>query len=745
MSLPACRTAWLALLLFGASSDLKASVDLGEMAALRAADRHAAAADLGLKGVLEQPWDHSLRYLVADSLERAGRLDEAAAQFSALQGTPLQGAAQGRLAALAGRTPSRPAAAPVDAAPTRVAIAARPAPAMPQAVTPPPAATAAMPAARTTSLASTALASTARAAPAVREPAATVAAPASAPVNQTARVTTSPTTATTPGALAAPRRLGSPATATPAQPRTLAAPPPAQTNSNTASTQPRRLGSPATATPAQPRTLAAPPPAPTNSNTASAQPRKLGSPATTTANTQPRRLGAPASLAAPAGRPAARPPAAAPATPTQRIDALYAKGEYAKAGAEGLALLEKAPIDAELHLKVANSLAWSGKLQAGQAQYRALFDSKVDRDARLGLANTQRWNGRFDLAMAGYQAVLDRHPDDSDALEGMRQSRLGLAPRTTFGVDYTTDINPVERRGAMLGHRWHNASGDTRYEVKLARYDDSIEWEIPPLSIRDPLPIPRRAETSRQSLSASIEMLGHPLQPQLTLSLQQQSAHPPQPPLPPRLAVLEAGLLQERDDDSIFGSARIKLYEWPVWFRAGRLDWSHEALAPRAALRGLVARHSGLEAMGEFDWGQLYGQVDYYGITDGNSISAAQLRWTPSWRPLGARWRPLLGVEFRQAMRPAAEYWSPSLGHGSAYAGFSGDWSLGRWSLYGSAQYGTPLLEESGTSWSLSLGGRYQFAEDLAFSFGFWRMSSFRDNAAYGARSANLQVEKVWR
>ena len=711
MSLPACRTAWLALLLFGASSDLKASVDLGEMAALRAADRHAAAADLGLKGVLEQPWDHSLRYLVADSLERAGRLDEAAAQFSALQGTPLQGAAQGRLAALAGRTPSRPAAAPVDAAPTRVAIAARPAPAMPQAVTPPPAATAAMPAARTTSLASTALASTARAAPAVREPAATVAAPASAPVNQTARVTTSPTTATTPGALAAPRRLGSPATATPAQPRTLAAPPPAQTNSNTASTQPRRLGSPAT----------------------------------TTANTQPRRLGAPASLAAPAGRPAARPPAAAPATPTQRIDALYAKGEYAKAGAEGLALLEKAPIDAELHLKVANSLAWSGKLQAGQAQYRALFDSKVDRDARLGLANTQRWNGRFDLAMAGYQAVLDRHPDDSDALEGMRQSRLGLAPRTTFGVDYTTDINPVERRGAMLGHRWHNASGDTRYEVKLARYDDSIEWEIPPLSIRDPLPIPRRAETSRQSLSASIEMLGHPLQPQLTLSLQQQSAHPPQPPLPPRLAVLEAGLLQERDDDSIFGSARIKLYEWPVWFRAGRLDWSHEALAPRAALRGLVARHSGLEAMGEFDWGQLYGQVDYYGITDGNSISAAQLRWTPSWRPLGARWRPLLGVEFRQAMRPAAEYWSPSLGHGSAYAGFSGDWSLGRWSLYGSAQYGTPLLEESGTSWSLSLGGRYQFAEDLAFSFGFWRMSSFRDNAAYGARSANLQVEKVWR
>lgn len=743
MSSPACRTAWLALLLFGASSDLSASVDLGEMAALRAADRHGAAADLGLKGVLEQPWDHSLRYLVADSLERAGRLDEAAAQFSALQGTPLQGAAQGRLAALAGRAPSRPAAPPVDTAPTRVAIAARPAPAMPQTVAPPLRTTPAAPAAR-----ATALASTARAAPAIREPAATAAAPASAPVNQTARVAAPATTATTPGALAAPRRLGSPATATPAQPRTLAAPPPAAATATTANTQPRRLGSPATAAPAQPRTLAAPPPAPRNANTASTQPRRLGSPATataSTANAQPRRLGAPASLAAPAGRPATRPQAAAPATPTQRIDALYAKGEYAEAGAEGLALLEKAPIDAELHLKVANSLAWSGKLQAGQAQYRALFDSKVDRDARLGLANTQRWNGRFDLAMAGYQAVLDRHPDDSDALEGMRQSRLGLAPRTTFGVEYTTDINPVERRGAMLGHRWHNASGDTRYEVKLARYDDSIEWEIPPLSIRDPFPIPRRAETSRQSLSASIEMLGHPLQPQLTLSLQQQAAHPPQPPLPPRLAVLEAGLLQEREDDSIFGSARIKLHEWPVWFRVGRLDWSHEALAPRAALRGLVARHSGLETMGEFDWGQLYGQVDYYGITDGNSISAAQLRWTPSWRPLGTRWRPLLGVEFRQAMRPAAEYWSPSLGHGSAYAGFSGDWSLGRWSLYGSAQYGTPLLEESGTSWSLSLGGRYQFAEDLAFSFGFWRMSSFRDNAAYGARSANLQVEKVWR
>ena len=645
MRVPTWRATCLAVLLFVPPTPGRSAVDLGELATLRAADRHDAAAELGLRGILEQPWDHSLRYLVADSLERAGRFDEASAQFSALHGTPLQGAAQGRLATLAGRTDHRSPALPAATIATPGQAATAPALAPPRSPT----------------------------------TAATVARPAMA-VNQTARAASA------------------------------SAPAPAQ---------PRRLGAPASLAPPATSTASAP------------------------ASAQPRRLGAPASLPQPATLAEGRPSTSPPIPPAQHIEALYAKGDYAEAGAQGLALLEKAPIDAELHLKVANSLAWSGKLQAGQAQYRALFDSKVDREARLALANTQRWNARFDLAMAGYQAVLDRHPDDSDALEGMRQSRLGLAPRTTFGAEYTTDINPVERRGATLGHRWHNASGDTRYEVKVVRYDDSIDWVIPANGLRDP-EIPRRAETRRQSLSASMEMLAHPLQPQLMLSLQQQVAIPP-PPLPARLAALESGPQVRRNDDAIFGTARIKLYEWPVWFRVGRLDWSHEALAPRAAIFGLVARHSGLEALGEFDWGQLYGQVDYYGITDGNSISAAQLRWTPSWRPLGARWRPLLGLEWRQAMRPAAEYWSPSLGHGSAYAGLSGDWTLGRWSLYGSAQYGTPLLEESGTSWSLSLGGRYQVAEDLAFSFGFWRMSSFRDNAAYRARTANLQVEKAWR
>ena len=643
---------WLHLLLLGVAPVAWAEVDMGELTALRAADRHGAAADLGLQAVLAQPWDHSLRYLVADSLERAGRFDEAATQFSALQGTPLQGAAQGRLTALAGRGTARP-------------VAASPAPV-------PTPATAAAPMARP------------------------VAAPAPTPVtaadvatpNQTARAAAAPVQAA-----AQPKRLGAPAALAPTQ---------------TAS-QPRRLGAPAALAPAP----------------AATQPRRLGAPAALApapapAATQPRRLGAPAAAAAPIA-PQTPAPARAPLGKAQQIDALFAKGDYAKAGELGLALLETERPDPELHLKIANSLAWSGQTRAAQMQYRALFDTAVDRQARVGLANTQRWGGRTDLAARGFQGVLDRYPDDADALEGLRLSRFDLAPRTTFSMEQTTDITPVERRGATLGHRWHSAEGDVRYEVRAVRFEDSVEFLLP-AGTGQPTPITMMTAVDRQSVSASIDLLAHPLQPSLMVAVQQQP-----------------------DDNVVFGTGRIKLHEWPVWLRAGRLDWGHEALAPRAGDIGLVARHAGLEAQGEFGWGQLFGQLDHFSITDGNSVSAAQLRWTPSWRPLGARWRPNLGLDFRQADQPTPLYWSPAIGHGSANVGLSGDWSKGNWDLYGSAQYGVPLLEESGNSWSLSLGGRYRIAPDLAVSFNFWRMSSERDNAAYRARTANVQVEKVWR
>lgn len=59
-----------------------------------------AAATRGLRDLLAQPWNHQLRLIVADSLQRIGRHEEAKAQLEALEGTPLAAAAKTRLRAL---------------------------------------------------------------------------------------------------------------------------------------------------------------------------------------------------------------------------------------------------------------------------------------------------------------------------------------------------------------------------------------------------------------------------------------------------------------------------------------------------------------------------------------------------------------------------------------------------------------------------------------------------------------------
>lgn len=75
---------------------------------LYAAQNYKDAAQIGLEKLLNEPWNHALRFLVADSLQRQGKFDEAAIQFEALEGTPYAEHAMLRLNAI--RTNSPPTA-----------------------------------------------------------------------------------------------------------------------------------------------------------------------------------------------------------------------------------------------------------------------------------------------------------------------------------------------------------------------------------------------------------------------------------------------------------------------------------------------------------------------------------------------------------------------------------------------------------------------------------------------------------
>lgn len=58
------------------------------------------AAEQGLQDLLTEPWNHELRFMVADSLQRSGKVEQAIAQFEALDGTPLAASAALRLTAM---------------------------------------------------------------------------------------------------------------------------------------------------------------------------------------------------------------------------------------------------------------------------------------------------------------------------------------------------------------------------------------------------------------------------------------------------------------------------------------------------------------------------------------------------------------------------------------------------------------------------------------------------------------------
>lgn len=89
------------------------------------------AATKGMSDLLLQPWNHPLRLLVADSLQRVGRVSEAKIQLNALDGTSAANEAKTRLSALQ-KLPqvetTRPTALPVveSPRPTAALVAASP-------------------------------------------------------------------------------------------------------------------------------------------------------------------------------------------------------------------------------------------------------------------------------------------------------------------------------------------------------------------------------------------------------------------------------------------------------------------------------------------------------------------------------------------------------------------------------------------------------------------------------------------
>jgi tetratricopeptide (TPR) repeat protein len=385
----------------------------------------------------------------------------------------------------------------------------------------------------------------------------------------------------------------------------------------------------------------------------------------------------------------------------QKILDLYKASNYAEVASEGLALLTKEKIDDNLQLMIANSMAWSGRTKEAGQLYRVLLDSKYKSEALVGLASLYRWQGKDHLALPLYKEILALEPNNKDALEGLRLANRELKPRTTITLGGLQDSSKVDIQSIKTSHRWT--------EENLANV-----WEIEAgaLHSKDPTVMVKRSS--------------------LTVRYKMQEAF-----LKPRF---ELG----SDGKNMFGNVGIALSEIPVLIDVGRVNWGEISNNPKGLAANLTATRVSAQLNTTFDTGSLFARAEFNQISDGNTVSTTAIRFTPAWRPFGAHFKPLLGIETRDAKENKAQYWSPANGYGTAFAGVLAEWQEIDWNFFTSAQAGTRLFGEAGTSWSLSSGGKLWLNKEWAVGLRFWSMASQRDLQRYRARSAHLTVEKLW-
>jgi hypothetical protein len=354
---------------------------------------------------------------------------------------------------------------------------------------------------------------------------------------------------------------------------------------------------------------------------------------------------------------------------------------------------------------IANSLAWTGRLKEAIAIYVGLTKGEYANEANTGLANIYRWTGRDELAAPLYKGILASDPSNTDAQEGLVLATRELLPRTTLSFGASNDSSDMQRRSVAVNHRWRDLSGSGIYEVETSR-------------VKDALPT---SDAKQQDVSFRYQNLSVALKPSLELSMPAE------------------------DKRTLFGSLRVNLYDDQLALQAGRVNWGRLATNPNALALGLTASHAALSGGYSFPLGKISGRINYYNVSDGNTVVTSNLNVDASWRPLGNNFKPFFGLETRYAKFNTPNYWSPTSGSGAAYIGLRGEWTTADWSLYTSGQISAPFWGEAGNGWSVSAGGKRWFSNEMAVSMNLWAMANRRDNSSYRAQAASINLEKLWK
>ena len=379
-------------------------------------------------------------------------------------------------------------------------------------------------------------------------------------------------------------------------------------------------------------------------------------------------------------------------------------GEYWLVGTDGLNYLKQYPADNELRIRVADSLAWTGRYSDAIVQYQKLSNTELSDRAALGLANVYRWSSRPDLAQALYQKVRATQPENPDAIDGMNRIDRELRPRTKFNYGKISDSNSVVQNSDELSHRWRGDDLALKYELSLN------------LNRISRLPL----NASQKEIGLSIEHASMALAPRLDLSVQQSPA------------------------SRAFGSLRLKLDDASeLHVTIGYVNWGKMAFQPQALLDGLSAKQLGVDGSIITRPGTISAVYNAYRISDGNQIQDANMHFSPSWRPLGPDFRYYIGLSGRFALNNVPTYWSPKAGYLSTDIGFTQEWSLreGDFSIYG--QRGFRAGGEALNSHNMGFAVKRYVDHDWAASLNAGLLAN-RRAGAYSSKYLTLGAERLW-
>lgn len=379
-------------------------------------------------------------------------------------------------------------------------------------------------------------------------------------------------------------------------------------------------------------------------------------------------------------------------------------GEYWSVGSEGLDYLKQDPANSELRIRVADSLAWTGRYTAAIVQYKLLSDTGLSDRAALGLANVYRWSGRPDLARTLYQQILNVQPENPDATDGMIRINRELRPRTKFNYGRTSDSNSVIQNSDEISHRWRGDNLALKYELSLN------------LNRISRLPL----NTSQREIGFSVEHADMALAPKLDLSVQQG----------PKTRA--------------FGSLRLKLDVAPeLHVTIGYVNWGKMAFQPQALLNGLSARQLGVDGSLITHPGTISAAYNAYQISDGNQIQDANIRFSPSWRPLGPDFRYYIGLSGRFALSNVPTYWSPKADYLSTDIGFTREWSLRETDLSIYGQRGFRAGGEALNSHNMGFAVKRYIDHDWAASLNAGLLKNQRVGA-YNSKYLSIGAERLW-